>query len=130
MKALQVAYPIVLRGELDDDLLCIVGDDILSEASLVHIGSCPGDLACLQVVLFFPDIAPRQKTAIEFIFIAGEPCVFTEGAEKPGSNKVARWQVRTLEMGFQLVPIFDGEHSNSKASQGSFVSLVRQMLLR
>ena len=78
VEALQVANPPILQSKLEDDLLFIVTNDILSEATAVHVCGCPRDLARLQIMLFLPDNPLLQKTAIEFILIGAESSLIRE----------------------------------------------------
>ena len=92
VKALKVANPIVLKGELNDNLLRMVANDILSEAAFVYVGGCPGDLARLQIMFSLLDDPPLQKTTVEFILVAAKASVLDKGVIQPGSYCVSRWQ--------------------------------------
>jgi len=80
VKAFQVANPPILQSKLDDDLLFIIANDILSEATAVHVCGCPRDIACLEIMFFLLDNRLLQKTAIEFIFIGAKSGLTYEDA--------------------------------------------------
>lgn len=78
VEALQVANPPILQCKLEDDLLLMVTDDVLSEATAVHVCGGPRNFPRLQIMFFLLNNPLLQQTAIKFILVAAESSLTRE----------------------------------------------------